>query len=123
MFAISSLPSTDGFPRFQTSLIQSSDALLDALDELNNSEHDHWVKSRETHMVHNRWREVLSFMLIVAASGANAEKKYGPGASDTEIKLGNIAPYSGPLSPYALIPRTIGAYFEKINAEGGVNGR
>jgi branched-chain amino acid transport system substrate-binding protein len=44
-------------------------------------------------------------------------------ASDAEIKIGNIAPYSGPLSAYALIARTIGAYFNKVNVEGGVNGR
>lgn len=52
-----------------------------------------------------------------------AEKKYDPGASDDEIRIGNIMPYSGPLSAYALIGRTEAAYFNKINAEGGVNGR
>lgn len=52
-----------------------------------------------------------------------AEKKYDPGVSDDEIRIGNIMPYSGPLSAYALIGRTEAAYFNKINAEGGVNGR
>ena len=52
-----------------------------------------------------------------------AQKKYGPGASDTEIKIGNINPYSGPASAYGLIGKTIAAYFKKINAEGGINGR
>ncbi len=50
-------------------------------------------------------------------------KKYDPGASDTEIKIGNINPYSGPASAYGLIGKTIDAYFKKVNAEGGINGR
>ena len=54
---------------------------------------------------------------------ASAQKKYDPGASDTEIKIGNTNPYSGPASAYGTIGRTIAAYFNKINAEGGVNGR
>jgi branched-chain amino acid transport system substrate-binding protein len=60
---------------------------------------------------------------LFAANPAAAQKKYDPGASDSEIKLGNIMPYSGPLSAYALIGRTQAAFFNKINAEGGVNGR
>ena len=51
------------------------------------------------------------------------EKKYDPGASDTEIKIGNIMPYSGPASAYGVIGKTEAAYFNKINAEGGINGR
>ena len=51
------------------------------------------------------------------------QKKYGPGASDTEIKIGNINPYSGPASAYGAIGKAIGAYFDKVNEEGGVNGR
>jgi branched-chain amino acid transport system substrate-binding protein len=54
---------------------------------------------------------------------AAAQKKYDTGANDTEIKIGNIMPYSGPLSAYGLIGKTEAAYFEKINAEGGINGR
>jgi len=61
--------------------------------------------------------------VALAATPALAQKKYDPGASDTEIKLGNIMPYSGPASAYGLIGKTIGAYFNKINAEGGINGR
>ncbi len=57
------------------------------------------------------------------ATGASAQKKYDPGASDTEIKIGNIMPYSGPASSYGVIGKTEAAYFDKINAEGGVNGR
>jgi branched-chain amino acid transport system substrate-binding protein len=59
----------------------------------------------------------------VAANPAAAQKKYDPGATDSEIKIGNIMPYSGPLSAYALIGRTEVAFFNKVNAEGGVNGR
>ena len=54
---------------------------------------------------------------------ALAQKKYDTGATDTEIKIGNIMPYSGPASSYGVIGKTIDAYFKKINAEGGINGR
>src|SRR6476469_11128430 len=59
----------------------------------------------------------------VIATPANAQKKYDPGASDTEIKIGNIMPYSGPASAYGVIGKTEEAYFKKITAEGGINGR
>ncbi|WP_063686822.1 ABC transporter substrate-binding protein [Bradyrhizobium stylosanthis] len=52
-----------------------------------------------------------------------AQKKYDSGASDTEVKIGNIMPYSGPASAYAAIGKTEEAYFNKVNAEGGINGR
>jgi branched-chain amino acid transport system substrate-binding protein len=61
--------------------------------------------------------------ISAGASSAAAEKKYDPGASDTEIKIGNIMPYSGPLSAYALIGRTEAAFFKRLNDEGGINGR
>lgn len=54
---------------------------------------------------------------------ALAQKSYDSGASDTEIKIGNIMPYSGPASAYAAIGKAEEAYFNKVNAEGGVNGR
>jgi hypothetical protein len=57
------------------------------------------------------------------ASMANAQKKYDPGASDREIKIGNIMPYSGPASAYGVIGKTEEAFFKMINAEGGINGR
>src|SRR3954469_5206550 len=57
------------------------------------------------------------------AAPAAAQKKYDTGASDTEIRIGNINPYSGPASAYGMIGRTFEAYFKKVNAEGGVNGR
>jgi branched-chain amino acid transport system substrate-binding protein len=69
---------------------------------------------------------LLAFVLLIFAVGtvpASAQKKYDPGASDTEIKIGNIMPYSGPLSAYALIGRTEAAFFRKLNDEGGINGR
>ncbi|HKH01689.1 MAG TPA: ABC transporter substrate-binding protein [Bradyrhizobium sp.] len=65
----------------------------------------------------------LAVAAAMAATAANAEKKYEAGASDTEIKIGNIMPYSGPASSYGVIGKTEAAYFEKINAEGGINGR
>jgi ABC-type branched-subunit amino acid transport system substrate-binding protein len=67
---------------------------------------------------------VLAGLLAASvATAANAQKKYDPGATDTEIKIGNIMPYSGPLSAYATIGKTEAAYFKKINEEGGINGR
>src|SRR2546426_971096 len=62
-------------------------------------------------------------LLAATSSGALAQKKYDPGASDTEIKIGNIMPYSGPASAYGVIGKTEEAYFKKVNAEGGINGR
>jgi branched-chain amino acid transport system substrate-binding protein len=62
-------------------------------------------------------------LIAVAASSALAQKKYDAGATDTEIKIGNIVPYSGPLSAYGVLGRTESAYFRRINAEGGINGR
>ena len=61
--------------------------------------------------------------LAATSSGALAQKKYDTGATDTEIKIGNIMPYSGPASAYGVIGKTEEAYFKKINAEGGINGR
>jgi branched-chain amino acid transport system substrate-binding protein len=58
-----------------------------------------------------------------AWSSAFTQPRYDTGATDTEIKIGNIMPYSGPLSVYAQIGRTEAAFFSKVNAEGGVNGR
>ena len=60
---------------------------------------------------------------LCLSQGALAQKKYDTGASDTEIKIGNIMPYSGPASAYGVIGKTEQAFFDKINAEGGINGR
>ena len=62
-------------------------------------------------------------LAALAATPAAAQKRYDPGATDTEIKIGNFVPYSGPASAYAVNGKTIAAYFNKVNAEGGVNGR
>ena len=61
--------------------------------------------------------------LAATSGGALAQKKYDTGATDTEIKIGNIMPYSGPASAYGVIGKTEAAYFKMINAEGGINGR
>ncbi len=70
----------------------------------------------------------LSLALVLAtatlASGsALAQKKYDTGATDKEHKNGHNNPYSGPASAYGAIGKSIGAYFDKVNSEGGVNGR
>jgi branched-chain amino acid transport system substrate-binding protein len=72
-----------------------------------------------------RLAAVSAALVAFAASGgtALAQKKYDTGATDTEIKIGNIMPYSGPASAYGVIGKTEEAYFKKINAEGGINGR
>jgi ABC-type branched-subunit amino acid transport system substrate-binding protein len=62
-------------------------------------------------------------LFAASTSGALAQKKYDTGATDTEIKIGNIMPYSGPASAYGVIGKTEQAYFNKINAAGGINGR
>jgi len=62
-------------------------------------------------------------VLATASSAAFAQKKYDTGASDTEIKIGNIMPYSGPASAYGVIGKTEAAYFKMINDQGGINGR
>src|SRR6516162_8795575 len=78
--------------------------------------YDHALKGAAT---------ILSAALLAGslAGTAQAQKRYDPGATDTEIKVGNIMPYSGPASTYATIGKTEAAYFNKLNAEGGINGR
>jgi branched-chain amino acid transport system substrate-binding protein len=61
--------------------------------------------------------------LLSGSSAAFAQKKYDDGATDSEIKIGNTNPYSGPASSYAAIAKTIDAYFKGINDSGGINGR
>src|SRR5437667_2226708 len=65
----------------------------------------------------------IASVAAITATAVSAQKKYDPGASDTEIRIGNIMPYSGPASSYAVIGKSEAAYFNKINAEGGINGR
>lgn len=66
---------------------------------------------------------VVGVSLAFAVQAPAGEKKYGPGVTDTEIKIGNTAAYSGPASGFGLIAKTGEAYFRKINEEGGINGR
>ena len=70
-----------------------------------------------------RTAAALVALAAFAAAPALAQKKYDPGASDTEIKVGNIMPYSGPASAYGLIGKTQEAFFKMINDQGGINGR
>src|SRR4051812_43899640 len=64
-----------------------------------------------------------SVALLLAASPASAQKKYDFGVSDTEIRVGQTMPYSGPASAYGTIGRAEAAYFQMINEQGGINGR
>jgi branched-chain amino acid transport system substrate-binding protein len=67
---------------------------------------------------------LLSLAMAAATSGAAlAQKKYDTGATDTEIKIGNIVPYSGPASAYGVVGKAMAAVFTKVNDEGGINGR
>jgi len=69
-------------------------------------------------------RSVLVMLCVgIAQSSALAEKKYGPGVSDTEIKIGQTMPYSGPLSPASTIGKAESAYFQMINDKGGIGRR
>src|SRR5580765_4979233 len=72
---------------------------------------------------HARSIAIATLLAAALASSASAQKKYDPGATDTEIKIGNIMPYSGPASSYATIGKTEAAYFRMINEKGGINGR
>jgi branched-chain amino acid transport system substrate-binding protein len=75
---------------------------------------------------HLDWKSAVAVAisaLSACSSVALAQKAYDPGASDTEIKIGNISPYSGPASPYSAIAKAEAAYFRMINERGGINGR
>ncbi|MCC8974395.1 ABC transporter substrate-binding protein [Bradyrhizobium brasilense] len=68
-------------------------------------------------------RAVFCALMLAAAQPALADKKYGPGVTDTEVKIGQTMPYSGPASAYGTQGRLEEAYYAMINAKGGVNGR
>jgi len=77
-------------------------------------------------MRHISRRSILAMApsaIALAALPARAEKKYGPGVTDTEIKIGNTCFYSGPASSYGTIGKAETAYFKMLNDQGGVNGR
>jgi branched-chain amino acid transport system substrate-binding protein len=65
----------------------------------------------------------LAAALALASGSATAQKKYDPGASDTEIRIGQTMPYSGAASIYGEVGKTQAAYFRMVNEQGGVNGR
>ncbi len=70
------------------------------------------------------WKLAAGAMIVAASlGGAHAQKKYGPGASDTEIRIGQTMPYSGPASAYGSQGKAALAYFKMVNARGGINGR
>lgn len=73
----------------------------------------------------SNFRSMVMAATVIAFSGqaAFAQKKYDIGATDSEIKLGNIMPYSGPASAYANIGKAEEAYFRMVNESGGINGR
>ncbi|MCC8957292.1 ABC transporter substrate-binding protein [Bradyrhizobium sp. Pear77] len=75
--------------------------------------------------VTRRWAALSTAIILFAysGSGAIAQKQYDAGVTDTDIKIGNIMPYSGPASAYGVIGRTMSAYFRMINDNGGVNQR
>src|SRR6201982_1358865 len=66
---------------------------------------------------------IVAMALLTVSSASAAEKQYGPGVSDTEIKLGQTVPYSGPASAFSSYGRTVAGYFQMINEAGGINGR
>jgi branched-chain amino acid transport system substrate-binding protein len=75
--------------------------------------------------VQMKWSAIamLTACAVLATAPASAQKKYDPGASDTEIKIGQTVPFSGPASAYATISKVEAAYFRMINDQGGINGR
>src|ERR1700721_1598195 len=81
----------------------------------------HWQGARSFRKVDGMRAAVVLFAL--ATPLAVAQKKYDPGATDAEIKIGNIMPYTGAFSEYGSTGRTEAAYFQMINDQGGINGR
>jgi len=83
------------------------------------------VKNKKLSLLNSRLISVTAAaaLTVLAIQGALAQKKYDTGASDTEIKIGNVEAYSGPASAYGIIGKTEDAYFKMINDAGGINGR
>ncbi len=74
-------------------------------------------------MIITRGLALAAMLLSLGVQASANEKKYVPGVTDSEIKIGNTSPYSGPASAFSMVAKTGEAYFRKINAEGGINGR
>src|SRR5438094_7342865 len=66
---------------------------------------------------------ICALLLIGLSAGSAAENKYGPGVTDTEIKIGQTVPYSGPASAFSSYGRVMAGYFQMLNEKGGINGR
>ncbi|MEO8631287.1 MAG: ABC transporter substrate-binding protein, partial [Betaproteobacteria bacterium] len=66
---------------------------------------------------------LLIGVLVLTSTPSLAQKKYGPGVTDTEIKIGQTMPYSGPVSAFGTMGKAEAAYFDMVNEQGGVNGR
>jgi branched-chain amino acid transport system substrate-binding protein len=83
------------------------------------------MKNKKSSLLCSHLISVAAAAAFVAltSQGALAQKKYDTGATDTEIKIGNVEAYSGPASAYGVIGKTEEAYFKMINDEGGINGR
>jgi branched-chain amino acid transport system substrate-binding protein len=65
----------------------------------------------------------VGLLVLLASGNALAQKKYDAGASDTEIKIGQNAPFSGPASSYSILSKVQTAYIKAVNDRGGINGR
>ena len=76
-------------------------------------------------MARNKWLSTFAaaFLGVVSLYGCEDRSQFDQGISDTEIKIGNTAPYSGPVSAYGTIARATAAYFDMVNEQGGINGR
>ena len=74
-------------------------------------------------MIIARGFAIAATLLTLAGQASAGEKKYGPGVTDSEIKIGNTSPYSGPASAFSMVAKAGEAFVRKINAEGGINGR
>src|ERR1700730_9183261 len=74
-------------------------------------------------MTITRGLALAATLLSLGVQASAGEKKYDPGVTDGEIKIGNTSPYRGPATAFSMVAKTGDAYFRKINAEGGINGR
>jgi branched-chain amino acid transport system substrate-binding protein len=81
------------------------------------------ANTKVTFMIRPLILAALSFSIVGLSPVAGADKRYGPGVSDTEIKIGQTVPYSGPISSLSRFGRIEAAYLKMINAAGGINGR
>jgi branched-chain amino acid transport system substrate-binding protein len=87
---------------------------------MNNTKNNKKRSALTSHLIAVAAATALS---VLATQGALAQKKYDTGATDSEIKIGNVEAYSGPASAYGIIGKTEDAYFRMINDQGGINGR